>query len=49
MQNHPIRILETFLDKEKATEQAKRYDDMRFIGYILDLYFPSFSLQPPTL
>jgi hypothetical protein len=44
MQNHPIRILETFLDKEKATEQAKRYDDMRFIGYILDIGYDTITI-----
>jgi len=44
MQNHPLRILETFLDKEKAVEQAKRYEDMRFVGYVLDIGYDTITI-----
>jgi hypothetical protein len=37
MQNHPLRIVETFLNKEKMIEQAKNYEEMRFVGYALDI------------
>jgi len=37
MQNHPLRVLQTFLEQEKANRQAKRYDDMRFVGYVLEI------------
>lgn len=37
MQNHPMRILQTFLEQEKANLQAKNYDNMRFVGYVLEI------------
>ena len=37
MQNHPLRMLQVFLEKENAYEQAKEYDKMRFVGYILEI------------
>jgi len=36
-QNHPLRILKVFLDNEASLEQAKLHDQMRFVGYILDI------------
>ncbi len=36
-QNHPLRILKDFFEKEKNLEIAKLYDQMRFVGYILDI------------
>ena len=44
MQNHPLRVLQTFLEREKANEQAKKYDDMRFVGYVLDIGFDSVTI-----
>lgn len=36
-QNHPLRILKEFLDKEASLETTKLYDQMRFVGYVLDI------------
>src|SRR5215213_3258476 len=36
-QHHPLRPLAEFLSREKACEDAKRYDDMRLVGYGLDI------------
>ncbi|MEN6500087.1 MAG: DUF87 domain-containing protein [Rectinema sp.] len=44
MQNHPLRVLQTFLEREKANEQAKKYDDMRFVGYVLDIGFNTVTI-----
>lgn len=44
MLNHPLRVLETFLDAEKAKEQAKKYDDMRFVGYVLDIGYDTVTI-----
>ena len=37
MQDHPLRILDNFLKKEKVNMEAKNYDDMRFVGYVLEI------------
>ncbi len=44
MQHHPLRVLETFLQREQANEQAKRYDAMRFVGYVLDIGYDSVTI-----
>lgn len=44
MQNHPLRVLQTFLERENANEQAKKYDDMRFVGYVLDIGFDTVTI-----
>lgn len=44
MQNHPIRILEKFLEQELANEQAKKYSEMRFVGYVLDIGYDSVTI-----
>jgi hypothetical protein len=44
MQNHPLRVLQTFLEREKANEQAKKYDDMQFVGYVLDIGFDTVAI-----
>ena len=36
-QNHPLRELDEFLKKEEAFETGKLYDQMRFVGYVLDI------------
>lgn len=36
-QNHPLRELSEFLKKEEAFEKGKLYDQMRFVGYVLDI------------
>jgi hypothetical protein len=44
MQNHPLRVLQTFLEREKANEQAKKYDDMRFVGYVLEIGYDTVTI-----
>ena len=36
-QNHPLRVLKDFLDKEDALEKAKLHDQRRFVGYALEI------------
>ena len=36
-QNHPLRLLKDFLEKEDALEKSKQYNQMRFVGYVLDI------------
>lgn len=38
-QDSPFRALTDFLKQEKQNEDAKKYDAMRFVGYVLDLGF----------
>ena len=35
IQNHPLRALKDFLDKEETLEKAKLHDQRRFVGYAL--------------
>lgn len=44
MQNHPLRVLEWFLDHEKANELAKKYEDMRFVGYVLEIGYETVTI-----
>jgi hypothetical protein len=44
MQNHPLRILHDFLETEKANETAKKYSDLRFVGYVLDITFDDVTI-----
>jgi len=44
MQNHPLRILWTFLEQEKANELAKKYDILRFVGYVLDIGYDTVTI-----
>lgn len=37
IQGNPIRALQTFLDREEAFEKAKQVQNMRFVGYVLEL------------
>lgn len=43
-QHHPLRILREFLKQELANERAKRYDDLRFVGYVLDIGYDSATI-----
>lgn len=38
-QHHPMRTLKDFLETESANETAKKYGDMRFVGYVLDISY----------
>lgn len=44
MQNHPLRVLQTFLDQEKSNELAKKYGDMRFVGYVLEIGYDTVTI-----
>lgn len=44
MQNHPLRVLKMFLEQEKAYETAKKYGDMRFVGYVLDIGYDEITI-----
>jgi hypothetical protein len=44
MQNHPLRILQTFIEQEKAFEVARKYNDMRFVGYVLDIGYDTVTI-----
>lgn len=44
LQNHPIRALAQFLEAEAANETAKKYDDLRFVGYVMDIGFDTVSI-----
>ncbi len=35
----PLRVLTEFLKKEKEIETAKAYEQMRFVGYVLDISY----------
>ena len=44
MQNHPLRVLQKFLEEEKAKEQAKKYNEMCFVGYVLDISYDTVTI-----
>ena len=37
MQDHPMRALKEFLATETGNEEAKKYENLRFVGYVLDI------------
>lgn len=43
-QNHPLRALKDFLDTETANEGAKKYQDMRFVGYVMDINYDTVTI-----
>jgi len=43
-QNHPLRALKDFLDTETANEGAKKYPDMRFVGYVMDINYDTVTI-----
>lgn len=44
MQNHPLRALQRFLEREEANEQARAYDVLRFVGYVLDIGYDTVTI-----
>ena len=44
LQNHPLRALKAFLDSDQANYDAKRYDDLRFVGYVLDISYDTVTI-----
>lgn len=43
-QNHPLRILKEFLEHEDAFEKGKLYDQMRFVGYVLEIGYGEITI-----
>ena len=44
LQNSPLRILWDFLKHEEELENAKQYEKLRFVGYVLDIGYESARL-----
>lgn len=44
LQNHPLRVLVDFLNREKSLEEAKKYSEMRFVGYVLDIGYNTVTI-----
>jgi len=44
MQDNPLRILDDFLKEEDSLKKAKKYEDMRFIGYVLDIGYDTVTI-----
>lgn len=43
-QNHPLRALKEFLEQEAANETAKKYNDLRFVGYALEINYDTVTV-----
>ena len=43
-QNHPLRVLSDFLTTEEGVETAKRYNESRFVGYVLDIGYDEITI-----
>ena len=44
LQQHPLRVLEDFLEREESNEKAKKYDDLRFVGYVLEIGYDTVTI-----
>jgi hypothetical protein len=44
LQHHPLRVLKEFLAAEAANEQAKKYEQLRFAGYVLDIGYDTVTI-----
>jgi len=44
MQNHPLRILNDFLKQEEANKKANKYNDLRFVGYVLEIGYDTVTI-----
>jgi hypothetical protein len=43
-QNHPLRVLSDFLKKEDSIETARKYNESRFVGYVLDIGYDEITI-----
>ena len=43
-QNHPLRTLKEFLNKEEALKEAKLHDQRRFVGYVLKIGYGEITI-----
>jgi len=44
LQDHPIRAVVDFLDNEERLEKAGKYDEMKFIGYVLEIGYETATI-----
>ena len=44
LQNHPLRVLLNFVEREEANEKAKKYEDLRFVGYVLEIGYDTLTI-----
>ena len=44
LQDHPLRVLLDFLEEEHANEEAKKYEDLRFVGYVLEIGYDTVTM-----
>ena len=44
MQDHPLRVLENFMARETANEKAKKYQELRFVGYALEMGYDTVTI-----
>lgn len=44
LQNHPLRVLLEFIEREEANERAKKYQDLRFVGYVLEIGYDTLTI-----
>ena len=44
LQDHPLRVLQEFLKEEQANEEAKKYDALRFVGYVLEIGYDTVTI-----
>ena len=44
LERNPLRILKEFLDREQSNESAKKYDELRFVGYVLDINYDTVTI-----
>jgi len=42
--SHPLRVLDEFLAAEEANEKAKKYEDLKFVGYVMDIGFDTVTI-----
>ena len=43
-QHHPLRCLKDFLEREDALEKSKQYNQMRFVGYVLEIGYEHITI-----
>lgn len=43
-QSHPLRVLSDFLNNESNIEKAKRYNESRFVGYVLEISYDEITI-----
>lgn len=43
-QNHPLRVIKEFLESEKNNEIAKKEEDLKFVGYALEIGYDKVTI-----